>query len=94
MAADIARLKAFLFERVYRHQHVTAIMTDAERIVRELFQRYMQEPAAMPEAWHAAARRLNERALARLIADFVAGMTDRYALLQHRRLFDDTPDLR
>jgi len=48
----------------------------------------------MPPAWRAAARDLRERRLARLIADFVAGMTDRYALGEHRRLFDATPNLR
>jgi len=48
----------------------------------------------MPPAWHAAARGLSKRRLARLIADFVAGMTDRYAVAEHRRLFDATPNLR
>jgi len=94
MADDIARLKAFLFERVYRHKHVMGIMGDAESIVCDLFKRYMAEPGAMAEAWHAASRDLSERRRARLIADFVAGMTDRYALAEHRRLFDATPDLR
>jgi dGTPase len=94
MAADIAALKAFLFERVYRHEHVMHIMRDAERIVRDLFSRYMRDPAAMAPAWCAASRGLDERGRARLIGDFVAGMTDRYALAEHRRLFDDTPDLR
>jgi dGTPase len=94
MNQDIAALKAFLFERVYRHKHVMGIMDDAERIVRDLFARYFAEPRAMAEAWHAASTGLDEHARARLIADFVAGMTDRYALLQHRRLFDATPELR
>ena len=94
MAADIARLKAFLFERVYRHERVMSVMRDAERIVGDLFARYMAEPAAMAEAWQAAAQRSRERRRARLIADFVAGMTDRYAIAEHRRLFDATPDLR
>jgi dGTPase len=48
----------------------------------------------MQEAWARAAADLDERRRARLIADFVAGMTDRYALAEHRRLFDATPDLR
>jgi len=94
MAADIARLKAFLFERVYRHERVMGVMRGAEQIVRELFQRYLVEPAAMQEAWHRAASGLDERRRARLIADFVAGMTDRYAIAEHRRLFDATPNLR
>ncbi len=94
MAADIARLKGFLLQRVYRHERVMRVMRDAEGIVRDLFGRYLAEPSAMPPAWHAASRGLSERRLARLIADFVAGMTDRYALGEHRRLFDATPNLR
>ena len=94
VAADIARLKGFLLQRVYRHERVMGIMRDAEAIVRDLFARFLDEPAAMPPTWRAAARDLRERRLARLIADFVAGMTDRYALGEHRRLFDATPNLR
>jgi dGTPase len=94
MASDIARLKAFLFERVYRHERVMSVMHDAERVVGDLFARYMAEPAAMAEAWHAASQGLETRRRARLIGDFVAGMTDRYAMVEHRRLFDATPDLR
>ncbi|HEX9881677.1 MAG TPA: deoxyguanosinetriphosphate triphosphohydrolase, partial [Hyphomicrobium sp.] len=66
MAADIARLKAFLFERVYRHARVMRVMTGAEEIVRDLFQRYLAEPQAMQEAWHKAASGLDERRRARL----------------------------
>lgn len=94
MAGEIARLKAFLFERVYRHERVMHVMRGAERIVADLFARYMAEPDAMAEAWRAAWQGLGERRRARLIADFVAGMTDRYAIAEHRRLFDATPELR
>ncbi|MEI9901351.1 MAG: deoxyguanosinetriphosphate triphosphohydrolase [Hyphomicrobium sp.] len=94
VAADVVRLKAFLFERVYRHERVMGVMRDAEGIVGDLFARYLDDPAAMAAAWYAASRDLDERARARLISDFVAGMTDRYALEEHRRLFDATPNLR
>jgi dGTPase len=94
LGADVLRLKAFLFERVYRHERVMSVMRDAQTIIGDLFARYMEEPAVMPEAWHAASPGLEERRRARLIADFVAGMTDRYALAEHRRLFDATPNLR
>jgi len=94
MADDIARLKGFLLQRVYRHERVMAVMRDAEGIVRDLFGRFLREPSAMPAAWYTASRGLSERRLARLIADFVAGMTDRYAIGEHRRLFDATPNLR
>ena len=94
MSHDIARLKAFLFERVHRHERVMHVMRDAEAIVRDLFDLYLSEPDTMQDAWRAAAADLSERQRARLIADFVAGMTDRYALAEHGRLFDATPDLR
>jgi dGTPase len=69
-------------------------MVAAEGVVRDLFERYMRDPAAMPGPWQAAAERDGEPARAAVVADFVAGMTDRYALSEHRRLFDATPDLR
>jgi dGTPase len=94
MATDIARLKAFLFERVYRHERVMGVMRDAERIVGDLFAKYRADPAAMAEAWHAVSQRLDDRRRARLICDFVGGMTDRFAIAEHRRLFDATPNLR
>ena len=94
MAATIARLKAFLFERVYRHAARHA--RDARRrgaSSRDLFARYWPIP---PHAGGLATRHstAGRRQRARLIADFVAGMTDRYAIAEHRRLFDATPDLR
>ena len=94
LAEDIANLKRFLFARVYRHEKVMRAMRGAEAIVAELFQRYMDDPAAMGEDWHRVSQRLEGRRRARLIADFVAGMTDRYAMEAHRELFDATPVLR
>jgi dGTPase len=92
--ADIRDLKAFLMQRVYRSQRVMHVMDEAQAIVAALFGRYLAEPDVLPEAWRAAQQGLSERARARVIADFVAGMTDRYAIDQHRRLFDATPELR
>ncbi|MCL4767631.1 MAG: deoxyguanosinetriphosphate triphosphohydrolase [Hyphomicrobiaceae bacterium] len=93
--ADAARrLKAFLFARLYRHQRVVAVMGRAEVIVRDLVARYRQDPGAMPAQWLAEAAMLEPRRRARLIGDFVAGMTDRFAVSEHRRLFDATPELR
>jgi dGTPase len=94
MSADIAGLRTFLTARVYRSRRVTDVMDKAAEIVRDLFGRYVVDPAAMPEAWQAAAAGLGERRRARVIGDFVAGMTDRYAIAEHRRLFDATPELR
>jgi dGTPase len=61
--------------------------------VRDLFLRFMAEPEVMPEEWQAGLQGLQESRLARRVADYIAGMTDRYALLEHRRLFATTPDL-
>ncbi len=94
VAEGIVELRAFLFARVYRHPWVTGVMTRAESIVRDLFQHYTGDPASMPPEWALAARDLNGRRLARLVADFVSGQTDRYAMAEHRRLFDATPELR
>jgi dGTPase len=94
MSADIAGLRTFLTARVYRSRRVMEVMDKATEIVRDLFARYVADPAAMPEAWQAAAAGLSDRRRARVIGDFVAGMTDRYAIAEHRRLFDATPELR
>ena len=69
-------------------------MSDAARVVAELFARYSDDPAALPPEWREHAPPPGTRPYARHIADFIAGMTDRYALAEHRRLFDATPDLR
>jgi dGTPase len=93
--ADAERLiKAFLETRMYRHGRVQRVMEEASRVVRELFGRYRDSPADLPEEWSAGLRGLDDAARARHIADFIAGMTDRYALAEHARLFDSTPELR
>jgi dGTPase len=96
MAADIEALRAFLFERVYRHEKVARVMAGAEQIVSQLFDRYndLGDPNALPMAWIEIMRPLNERGQARVAADYLAGQTDRYALDEHRRLFKATPELR
>jgi len=93
-AADIKALKSFLMENVYRSRRVMHVMEEAERLVAALFARYLADPAALPETWRAASAGLSDRARARVIGDFVAGMTDRYAIAEYARLFDATPDLR
>jgi dGTPase len=93
MAAELGELREFLFGAVYRHPHVMGVMRNAEGIVRDLAGRYLADPSALPAPWAEAASRLGEGERARAIADFVAGMTDRYAIEEHRRLFDATPEL-
>jgi len=93
VAADIIALKAVLFRRVYRHERVMDVMSGAQRIVKELFAHYRDHPEDLPERWQELARTRRPEHHPRLVADFVAGMTDRYAIIEHRRLFDATPDL-
>jgi len=94
LEADIAALKKFLRDRVYRSPRVMSVMRDAEDAVAALFGRFLEDEMALPAAWLAAARGVSGRKRARVIGDFVAGMTDRYAMSEHRRLFDATPELR
>jgi dGTPase len=92
--AEAQGLKDYLFANVYRHKRVMAVMVAAESVVRDLFERYMGDPGDLPGPWRTAAERDGQAGRAAVVADFVAGMTDRYALGEHRRLFDATPDLR
>lgn len=89
-----ARMKEFLFRHVYRHPTVVPVRREAARVVRELFDAYMAESAAMPAEWSRGVEELDETRRARRVADYIAGMTDRYALDEHRRLFDRPVELR
>ena len=94
MASADRAIKAFLLPRMYRHPRVMGIMGDAERVVAELFGRYCADPHNLPEDWRQGLDPADAGARARHIADFIAGMTDRYAQMEHARLFDSTPELR
>lgn len=93
MASAERGIKAFLFQRMYRHRRVMQVMGEAEGVLCDLFARYVEEPATLPAEWRDALPS-ETPARARVIADFIAGMTDRYALGEHARLFDATPLLR
>ncbi len=87
-------LKQFLFERVYRHESVMVPVRQSEAVVTELFVRYMQS-RDLPGRWGlAAANTASDTALARIVADFIAGMTDPYALDEYARLFDARVEFR
>jgi dGTPase len=82
MKAENANLKRFLLQNLYRHPRVVAMTDRAGRIVRDLFGGFMAEPGRLPAQYH----RLAEADKARTIADYIAGMTDRYAIREHGRL--------
>jgi len=85
-------LKQFLYEHVYRHQRVLRMTLKARRVIKELFEAFGSEIRLMPAEYREYALRAEERfgatGRARIVADYIAGMTDRYAILEHRRLFD------
>jgi len=87
-------IKAFLETRMYRHARVQRVMDEATHVIRDLFARYTAHPDDLPAEWREGLAGADEAVRARRIADFVAGMTDRYALAEHTRLFDSTPELR
>ena len=89
-----AGIKSFLTQRMYRHPRVMAVMNDAEQILSDLFTRYQQMPEVLPAEWRPPDGKDTETERARRIGNFIAGMTDRFAITEHQRLFDSTPDLR
>ena len=91
-----AEIKAFLKLRMYRHSRVMRVMGEAEQILFDLFERYRKVPDDLPPEWLPpdGPDSETETDRARRIGNFIAGMTDRFAMTEHQRLFDSTPDLR
>ena len=79
-------LKSFLMENLYRHYRVMRMAVKAKKIMTELFNAYVSEPSQLPP--HILERRIQGESLTRVIADYVAGMTDRFALEEYGKLFD------
>jgi dGTPase len=94
MATADTAIKAFLNRHMYRHPRVTDVMNEAEGVVRDLFGYFSVRPDQMPAEWSEGLDHADAADRARRIADFIAGMTDRYALVEHARFFDSTPELR
>ncbi len=94
MAQADRAIKGFLYPRMYRHPRIMRIMGDAEAVVCDLFDRYADRSQDLPADWAQGTAAEDEGARLRRIADFIAGMTDRYALIEHARLFPSTPELR
>ncbi|GJE37215.1 deoxyguanosinetriphosphate triphosphohydrolase [Methylobacterium persicinum] len=91
-AAD-AEVMRFLWKRMYRDAGVVAVREKAAAIVSDLFTAFQADPTRMPEEWSAGLSGAPEARIARRIADYIAGMTDTYAVLAHRKLYDVTPEL-
>jgi dGTPase len=87
VAADLQVLRGFMFREVYRHYLVNRETSKARRVVRDLFALFMAEPNTLPTDWRRQAETAGAVGQARVVADYIAGMTDRFALLEHQRLF-------
>ena len=87
LKGELAALKAFLFERMYRHPRVLQVMQKAQVALAELFAAFIAEPSLLPKDWGDQCGMAGDRATARAVCDYMAGMTDRYALQEYRRIF-------
>lgn len=90
MRKEASLLKSFLRQNLYRHYQVNRMTSKARRIIKEMFEAFMQEPRLLPPDYQMPAEirsEERERLQARKVADYIAGMTDRYAMREHRRLF-------
>jgi dGTPase len=94
VSQEEAGIKSFLKQRMYRHERVMRVMGEAEQILFDLFARYQNTPSDLPAEWLPPEAGDTEAERARRIGNFIAGMTDRFAITEHQRLFDSTPDLR
>jgi dGTPase len=83
-------LKAFLHERMYRHDRIRRTREAVHEVVKDLFRLFLAGPGRLPAEWRQQTEGLDERGVARVVADYIAGMTDRYAFAEHRRLTDRT----
>lgn len=93
MRSGEKELKTFLYANLYRNPAVLRVRNGAGQIVRDLFDSYFADPGLMPEGWRELPGKAEEHVKARQVADFLAGMTDNYAVKEHRSLFDHTPEL-
>jgi dGTPase len=86
-AAMVREIKDFLYANMYSHYRVIRMAKKAGRFITDLFHAYMKEPAQLPDTTQARLEGGNGT-LARVVCDYIAGMTDRYALLEYQKLFD------
>lgn len=90
MQEHVAQLKIFLTRHVYCHYRVNRMTSKARRVVQKLFTFFLEEPDCLPEEWQVLTDKPGSKQTAIVVADFIAGMTDRFALEEHSRIFDVT----
>jgi len=87
MRADLMSLKEFLSLRMYRHKRVMQVMQNAQVALTSLFGAFMTDPALLPSDWMDQCRGAGDAITARVVCDYIAGMTDSFALQEYRRIF-------
>jgi dGTPase len=87
-AEDLSRLRLFLQHKMYRHYRVNRTRSQARRILAEMFALFMAEPGVMPTEWGERVEGRDQAGRARVVCDYIAGMTDRFAIEEHRKLFN------
>ncbi|WOI52434.1 deoxyguanosinetriphosphate triphosphohydrolase [Parvularcula sp. LCG005] len=90
LAPSLTELRGFLWGRMYRHYKVNRARSHAKRVVRQLFDLFFNEPEVLPPVWFERQEGKSPEKRARAICDYIAGMTDGYAIEEHRKLFDAT----
>ncbi len=93
MESDIKALKAFLFQRMYRHPRVTGTMGRAKEVVADLYAALSGDPSLLPPDWSQNCGQAGDAATGGVVRDYIAGMTDRFALSEYARIFHREIDL-
>ena len=83
-----SKIKKFLFENMYRHYKLNRMTSKGRRVIKDLFGLLISEPECLPTEWRFLAGKPGDQQTAQVVADYIGGMTDRFALDEHRRLFD------
>ena len=86
---ELKQTKKFLFERMYRHWRVNRLRYRSSKVISDLFRMFFEQPDMLPNEWGIHAKTANETNKGRLIGDYIAGMTDQYALMEYRKLTND-----
>jgi dGTPase len=98
MDKSVQELRKFLFARMYKHYSLQRILMKVERIIPDLFHAFMNKYTLLPDHWQKQVEETggltNDKARARIVCDYIAGMTDRYAIREHERIFDLYWDLK
>jgi dGTPase len=88
MKEKLRPVRRFQFDRMYRHYRVNRLTSKARRVLRQLFDIFLEEPGLLPDEWRQRVQGAKGAQRARIVADYIAGMTDRYALESHEKLFN------